>query len=162
MAIDLRPARPGEAATLSELALRSKAHWGYDEEFLQRCRVVLTLRDDELEPRRTVVAEEDGRIVGYYTLDESEHNGESELGNLWIDPRHLRRGVGRLLWEHAIETARRLGLTSLLVTADPHAEGFYRAMGATRVGRVPSEIAPGRLLPQLRVTISAQGEHPGP
>ena len=27
----IRPARPAEAADLSELALRSKGHWGYDE-----------------------------------------------------------------------------------------------------------------------------------
>ena len=35
----LRPARPGEAAALSDLALRSKAHWGYDQAFLDRYTV---------------------------------------------------------------------------------------------------------------------------
>lgn len=146
--MNLRPARPGEAAALSELALRSKAHWGYDEDFLERCRTVLTLRADEVEARRTVVAEEDGVVHGFYTLD------DGELGNLWIDPGHLRRGVGRRLWEHAVETARALGLRELRITADPHAEGFYRAMGAVRVGEVASEISPGRLLPELRAAIA--------
>jgi len=34
----VRPARPDEASTLSELAVRSKAWWGYDVAFLDRCR----------------------------------------------------------------------------------------------------------------------------
>ncbi|MEV6851017.1 GNAT family N-acetyltransferase, partial [Actinoplanes sp. NPDC051411] len=142
--MDLRPARPSEAALLSELALRSKAHWGYDPEFLELCRPVLTLRPGEVEPRRTVVADAGGQIQGFYTLD------DGELGNLWIDPDHLRQGVGRSLWNHAVEAARALGLTELLIVADPHAEGFYRAMGAVRTGEVPSEVEPGRRLPQLR------------
>jgi GNAT superfamily N-acetyltransferase len=146
--MDLRPARPGEAGLLTELALRSKAHWGYDAEFLERCRPVLTLRPDEVEARRTVVAEEDGRLQGFYTLD------GDELGNLWIDPGHLRRGVGRRLWAHAVETARALGRRELHVVADPHAEGFYLAMGAVRAGEVASEIDPGRKLPLLRATIA--------
>lgn len=143
----IRPARPDEAAALSELALRSKAYWGYDAEFLARCRTVLTLRSDEIEDRRTVLAEEDHQVQGFYTLD------DGELGNLWIDPTHLRKGVGRRLWDHAVETARALGLTELFVVADPHAEGFYRAMGAVRIGEVPSEIEPGRQLPQLQAAI---------
>jgi GNAT superfamily N-acetyltransferase len=145
--MDLRPARPGEAALLSDLALRSKAHWGYDAAFLERCRPVLTLRPGEVESRHTVVAEDGGAVQGFYTID-----GE-ELGNLWIDPAHLRRGVGRRLWEHAVETARRLGRAELLVVADPHAEGFYRAMGAVRVGEVASEVDPGRRLPLLRAPL---------
>jgi N-acetylglutamate synthase-like GNAT family acetyltransferase len=145
--MNIRPARPDEAAALSELALRSKAHWGYDAEFLDRCRAVLTLRSDEIEARRTVLAEEDEKVQGFYTLD------DGELGNLWIDPGHLRKGVGRRLWAHAVETARALGFKELVVVADPHAEGFYRAMGAIRIGEVPSEIEPGRRLPQLQAPL---------
>jgi GNAT superfamily N-acetyltransferase len=145
--MDLRPARPGEAKLLSDLALRSKAYWGYAPEFLERCRPVLTLRPDQVGPRRTVVAEADGAVQGFYTLD------DGELGNLWVDPAHLRKGVGRSLWNHAVETARTLGLKDLLIVADPHAEGFYLAMGAVRTGEMPSEVEPGRRLPQLRARI---------
>ncbi|GAA0575970.1 hypothetical protein GCM10010172_70880 [Paractinoplanes ferrugineus] len=76
------------------------------------------------------------------------------LGNLWIDPAFIGRGIGRALWEHATHVAADLGFTSLLIDADPHAEGFYRAMGATRVGESASTAVPGRLLPQLRFVLS--------
>lgn len=31
----IRRARADEAGTLSELAFRSKAHWGYDDDFME-------------------------------------------------------------------------------------------------------------------------------
>jgi hypothetical protein len=34
----IRPARPDEATDLSALAMRSKAYWGYDDDFLRACR----------------------------------------------------------------------------------------------------------------------------
>jgi N-acetylglutamate synthase-like GNAT family acetyltransferase len=147
----LRPARPDEAATLSDLAMRSKAHWGYDDEFLARCRPVLTLKPDEIVSGRTTVASEDGRVVGFYTLNDDPPEGE--LGNLWIDPAHMRKGAGRLLLTHAVETARAVGFKTLLIAADPNAEGFYRAMGAVRTGSVASEVTPGRELPLLRLDL---------
>lgn len=145
---EVRPARPDEAAALSELALRSKAHWGYDAQFLEACRPDLTLHPHEITARRTCVAEESGRVVGFYTLEGDPPEGE--LGNLWIDPPHMGRRVGRRLWEHAMESARALGFAAVLVEADPHAEGFYTAMGAERIGGVPSPVVPGRVLPRLR------------
>jgi N-acetylglutamate synthase-like GNAT family acetyltransferase len=144
----IRPARAEEAGLLGELALRSKAHWGYDEAFLERCRPVLALRPAEVGARRTTVADRAGRVAGFYTLDGEPPAGE--LGNLWIDPGHLRRGVGRRLWSHAVEAARGLGFRHLVIAADPHAEGFYLAMGAVRTGEIRSEVEPGRLLPELR------------
>jgi len=34
----LRPAVRAEADALSQLGLRSKAYWGYDEAFIEACR----------------------------------------------------------------------------------------------------------------------------
>jgi hypothetical protein len=42
------------------MVMRSKAHWGYSEEFLARCREELALRPEELEALRAHVAEDDG------------------------------------------------------------------------------------------------------
>jgi GNAT superfamily N-acetyltransferase len=154
MRIVMRPARAEEADALSGLALRSKAQWGYDAQFLEACRPDLTLRPDEISARRAVVAEESGHLVGFYTLDGVPPEGE--LGNLWIEPAHMRRGIGRLLWNHAMATARSIGLTAVLIDADPHAEGFYTAMGAERIGTVPSTAVAGRLLPQMRFRVASQ------
>ena len=49
----IRPARPEEAAALSDLALRAKAHWGYDNAFLKAYRAELTVTAVVMVDRRT-------------------------------------------------------------------------------------------------------------
>ena len=41
----VRSARAGEAASLTALCLRSKAHWGYDAEFMRLCVPSLTVKE---------------------------------------------------------------------------------------------------------------------
>ena len=77
---------------------------------------------------------------------------------LFVEPAVMGHGVGRALWTHALRRARVLRWPELLVEADPHALGFYEAMGATVVGERPSTVVPGRVLPLLRVTVTPPDE----
>ncbi len=150
----LRPAHHHESALLSDLALRSKGHWGYDAAFLESCREELTLTPELLTEERAQVAERDGRIVGFYTL--AGRPPEGQLGHMFVEPDQVNRGIGRQLWDHAIDTAAREGIRRILIEADPYAEAFYEAMGAIRVGEVPSGSIPGRELPLLAYYITEQ------
>lgn len=150
--VQIRPARTGEAAALSALALRSKAHWGYDAAFLDACRDELTLRDDELAPRRTLVAELDGAVAGFGTLEGEPPYGE--LGMLFVDPSAIGRGLGGALLAALVAQARSAGFTRLAIDADPNAEAFYLAHGAVRVGAVASGSVPGRVPPQLELDLT--------
>ncbi|MCX4786737.1 MULTISPECIES: GNAT family N-acetyltransferase [unclassified Streptomyces] len=145
--MDVRPARRSEAGELTELALASKAHWGYDEAFLAACRDELTLHPADIDRRRTTVAEQDGRVLGFTTLEGAPPEGA--LGMMFVAPDALGRGIGRLLFEHTMTQARRLGFARLTIDADPNAEPFYLAMGAVRIGATPSGSIPGRELPLL-------------
>ncbi|WP_395296113.1 GNAT family N-acetyltransferase [Kitasatospora hibisci] len=149
----IRPARPEEAALLSAIALRSKAYWGYDEAFMAACREELTLDPAAVERRRTAVAEAGGRVLGFVTLVGAPPQGE--LGMLFVEPDSIGRGVGRRLVGHVRERAGVLGFRRLTIDADPNAEPFYLAMGATRIGTTPSESIPGRELPLLALEIAA-------
>ena len=143
----IRPATAGEAGLLSGLALRSKAHWGYDPDFLEACRAELTVPEDYITNAPVFVLEEDGRVVGFYGL--REQGTELELLYLFVEPAAIGGGHGKRLWEHAVETAARLGSQKITIESDPYAEPFYLAMGARRVGEVPSSARPGRVLPLL-------------
>jgi GNAT superfamily N-acetyltransferase len=147
----IRAARPDEAEVLSELAFRSKAYWGYDDAFMAACRDTLTIPAAHVEGRRTAVAERDGRILGMVTVDGSPPDGA--LGMLFVAPDAIGRGVGHRLFEYAIATARGIGFTRLTIDADPNAESFYLAMGARRIGVIPSDAIPGRSLPLFEVTL---------
>jgi GNAT superfamily N-acetyltransferase len=147
--VALRPAVPAEAARISAVAFRSKACWGYDAEFMAACRDDLTVRAEQCDGQRLVVAVRGGEILGYYRLDGIPPRGE--LADLFVDPSRIGSGVGGLLYRDALVRARRLGFEELTIDADPHAEDFYRHMGAIRVGEAPSTAIAGRSLPRLRV-----------
>jgi N-acetylglutamate synthase-like GNAT family acetyltransferase len=140
----LRSARPDEAEVLTELVMRSKAHWGYSDEFMESCRKELTIRADDVLASRMTVAEAEGRVVAVATLEGEPPDGE--LGSLFVDPGMIGKGVGRRLLQHMLETARGIGIRTVVLDADPHAEPFYEVMGFVRVGVVPSGSIPGRTL----------------
>ncbi len=155
----VRRARPGEAATLSALAFRSKAHWGYAPEFIEACRTELTLTEGLIAGGEVHVLEMEGRVVGFYSL--TAWNAELELRHLFVDPSAIGNGVGRRLWADAVERAARLGGSHLLIQSDPHAEAFYLRLGAERIGEVPSEVQVGRMLPLLLFPTSDGGDRDG-
>jgi GNAT superfamily N-acetyltransferase len=150
--LQLRAGRSDEARLLSDLALRSKGYWGYDQAFLDACRAELTLTPEQVERQRVTVAERDGRVVGFYALVGQPPDGVLE--QLFVEPDHIGSGIGRALWRHAVQVASRLGFQRLTLDADPGAEPFYLAMGARRCRLVPSGAIPGRVIPQLEYEIS--------
>lgn len=149
--VEVRAARRDEAGLLTELALRSKAHWGYGRRLLDTWRADLTIAPEYITAHRVIVAQAGGRVLGFCAV--SGKPPEGELDHMWVDPDAIGRGVGRRLWEHALEAARAAGCTALRIEAEPHAEGFYLAMGARRIGEVASESVAGRTLPLLRYSV---------
>jgi ribosomal protein S18 acetylase RimI-like enzyme len=76
---------------------------------------------------RTHVAEQDGSVVGFATWAETA--GAIELEDLFVDPGYRRRGIATALVSRIAEVVRARGAERLEVTANPHALGFYRAVG---------------------------------
>jgi predicted N-acetyltransferase YhbS len=68
----------------------------------------------------------------------------------------MGRRHGAALFRHAVGVARDAGAGTLRIASDPHAEGFYRRMGAVRIGEVPSR-PEGRTLPLLIVRLDDAG-----
>ena len=145
----IRRAYPAEADVLSALALRSKAHWGYDADFLAACRDDLTLSPDDIANSKVYVIDGADGPSGYYRLV-LQDDGVAELDALFVEPAAMGQGVGRRLWRHAVATAGNLGCSEMIWQSDPQAEGFYLAMGAQREGASESTVMPGRMLPLMR------------
>lgn len=145
----IRRARCCEAEALSALALRSKAHWGYALDFIERCRDDLTVSEEMIASCDVFVADADGQPLGFYVL-KAGPGSDGDLAFMFVDPPAIGQGVGGRLWRHAVQQAASRGYAALRIDADPHAEGFYRAMGAERVGEVASTVDPERMLPLMR------------
>ncbi|CAB1063545.1 Acetyltransferase, GNAT family [Olavius sp. associated proteobacterium Delta 1] len=112
MTVTIRNAVPDEAGLLTDLALRSKAYWGYSDEFMEACREELSVPAINIASSRMhySVAEHHCNIVGFYAIERLS-GSEFELNALFVEPRHIGSGVGRAL----ILTLHKLLSSSLAV-----------------------------------------------
>jgi GNAT superfamily N-acetyltransferase len=150
----LRKALVTEAPQLSELAFRSKAYWGYSNEFMAACREELAVPAHSIEDSGcwVIVAIDQTDVVGFYIL-ENHSDSEVELGGLFVEPSRIGSGIGKALMQHASQQATRLGALKLIIQSDPNALEFYRAGGAVVIGEKESSSFPGRLLPLLEIRL---------
>lgn len=152
---EARRARTDECAALSDLALRSKALWGYDAAFIAACRDELTVHPEAVLSGDVWIAEDRIGVAGLLAVGRNEPVLEIDL--LYVEPESVRSGAGRALWACAEQLAAARQAAVVALDADPHAVPFYEAMGMRIVGQSPSGSIPGRMLPRMekRLRISA-------
>lgn len=149
--IEVRLARPDEAAALTELAMRSKASWGYSDEFMAACRAELTFTPETMAVWTVWVAELDGEVAGMVALHMD--GADAELENFFVEPDLQGQGIGAALMKVFTDTARDRGARTVGLDADPNAEAIYQRRGFTTVGRSPSGSIPGRFLPRMELRL---------
>ena len=147
----IRPARPDEAETLTQLAIRSKRSWGYDDDFMRRVEPDMIVKPEYIARGFCLIAEEPGRIFGYVLLEMREH--EAFLHDLFIEPDCFGQGLGTALFDRAVEYARAQRATRLILQSDPHAEAFYERFGMRCVARAASIVGGGRTLPVMEMQL---------
>lgn len=150
--ITLRIPREDELPALSELCLRSKAVWGYDDAFMAACMEELTLRPSDLTTTHLQLAEDEQGCLGMAQIAMVDDDAAS-LEAMFIEPARMGCGAGRMLFGWAVEQARTLGAKTMMIESDPGAAAFYRHMGAYGVGEAPSGSIPGRMLPLLKLDL---------
>jgi GNAT superfamily N-acetyltransferase len=146
--MEIRRAKPKDAAILTEIAFAAKRHWGYPEQWIQRWTSVLTVQAEFIAKNETYIAYAGGQAVGFYGL--VSRAGKMSLEHFWVVPNAMRQGIGRLLFSHAVQRAKTMGFCAIEIESDPNAEKFYERMGARRVGGNVTEVeAKQRILPVL-------------
>lgn len=134
MSISLRAARQDEADLLTEIACRSKAHWGYRPDQIAAWRpAFLTVTADYIARHSPVVAVDDEYgVVAFAGLERGAQG--AALDHLWVLPEFMGRGIGSRLFRHIAGLA-----SDFTFTSDPYADGFYLKLGARIIGEVESE-----------------------
>lgn len=105
-------------------------------------------RDDALAfwcgPRNhTYVGEEDGRVCGSYYLKPNQQGGGAHVANAGYMVAPVARGhhVGRLMAEHSLSEARRLGFRAMqfnfVVSTNESAIHLWKELGFEIVGTLP-------------------------
>lgn len=146
---EFRRARVEDLSALSELCFRSKAHWGYDDAFMEACRDQLTLRTSDLENGEVWMLE--GPLATFQLVRDGDI---AALETFFVDPSVIGQGLGRRCYMFGLYRARNLKCTKLAILSDPNAAPFYHAMGAKCIGSEPSGSLPGRFLPAFEVDLT--------
>jgi ribosomal protein S18 acetylase RimI-like enzyme len=148
----IRPARPEEAGTLTEIALAAKGHWGYPRDWIESWKPLLTIHPADILDGEVAVCMVEGDITGFYQLSVRERR--AVLDDLWVRPEWIGRGLGRALFRHALASGQRQGAAVLEIEADPNAQAFYEKMGARKIRERRTEVnGSPRLLPILEIQL---------
>ena len=145
----IRQATTLDLPDMARVTMAAKAHWGYSQAFLDACRDELSPKPADLGPGLVVWDEGGIRGVAHVIQD----GDEAHLWLLFIPPDAMGRGIGKALFRWACDHARSQGATRLTLDADPYATEFYRRMGMTQTGEVPSATWPGRMLPLMALKL---------
>lgn len=149
--VSLRRAKPSEAEALTNLAMLSKQSWGYSDEFMHRVAIDMLVTQHDIASSHCIVAEIEGAPAAYLLV---RMNGEdAHIRDLFVDPDHFGRGLGRTLFEEALRYARGNGAIRITLTSDPNAQSFYEHLGFACVGSEASIAGNGRMLPVMAYKI---------
>ena len=150
--ITIRCAKPEDAETLSQIAIAAKGHWNYPNHWMELWTPQLTFGPAYFEQNETWVAESDGMVVAFFTLQ--DRNGKSWIEDILVLPAHMGRGIGNQLFQHAVGVARQRKYQTLQLESDPHAVGFYERMGLRKIGERQYELdGQPRILPLMEMTL---------
>lgn len=147
MKIDFRNAQPEQAEALSNLAIESKGHWGYSTALLDLWRKDLRVEKEFILKHIVEAFYFDDELIGFFAI--KLNKDQNELEHLWVLPKFIGKGIGKLAFERIQKTCILHGIEELIIVSDPNAEDFYIKMGANRIGEVPS-IPQNRMLPKLK------------
>ncbi|HZQ06574.1 MAG TPA: GNAT family N-acetyltransferase [Anaerolineae bacterium] len=124
-------ATPDDAETLTRICVAAKAYWGYPSEWMERWAPTLRITPEFIEFEQVYVARINDEAVGFYGLICTPPT--FILEHLWIEPSHIRQGIGEQLFYHAVNLANEMGAQRIELEAEPNAVGFYEKMGMRRV-----------------------------
>ncbi|WP_432662988.1 GNAT family N-acetyltransferase [Wukongibacter baidiensis] len=147
----IRPANIYEAEILTDIAARSEAYWGYDSTFIENFKSLYRVTEDWIDNTLTFVIEEDKDIIGFYSLLLDEK--KTSLEYLYIEPKNIGKGYGKLLWEHMVKSCKEQDIDEIVLVTSPQAKEFYTKMGAIQTGEVESIVIKDRKIPKLIYTI---------
>jgi len=143
-------AEPDEAQAITEIVMRSKAYWGYSDEFMRYAAALLTVTPDYLTKYPAYVLVNNGQLQGFASLQEQTPN-EVALDMLFVAPEAMGQKVGQQLVEYVMGIAAAAGYRILIVESDPNAAGFYEKMGGQLIGHRSVPSIPSRELPLYRI-----------
>jgi GNAT superfamily N-acetyltransferase len=138
----MRFARAGERRALEALQRRASLIWDDQRAALLAHPDAIEVPIAQLRGRCVRLAEAGGELIGFAAIVPLRPQ-VLDLDALFVEPRHMRKGIGQLLIEDAARLARRRGARAIEVIANPNALRFYQRVGFEQLGLAGTRFGPG-------------------
>ncbi len=143
---------------LNALLRVSKAIWGYNEGYMNSFMDNMAVTPWYLERYGCWFLKQEEKIIGFYGFG-YERPDAWELDYFFVHPSYMKKGLGCMMWQEALKTAKEMGAKKFWIWGDPHADGFYKKMGCKKIGDQASDLQKGVRLPIYEVFLSeTQGD----
>lgn len=172
--VNIRAATAADARAIVDVHVRSW-QWAYrgliPDEYLDRLPTTIPRRTETWEAwltnatgeQRTWLAEESECIVGFATTgptrDTDALPGTGEVSAIYLAPESAGRGIGKMLFAHAVDDLTRRGYepaTLWVLETNVRARRFYEAAGWVGDGTRKSEERAGATLHEVRYRLRRQ------
>ncbi len=137
-----------DSELLTNIALTSKAYWGYSKEQVENWRNDLTITPKMIENMMIYKFIVNHKTAGFYALNQPKGNS-IELEMLFILPEFIGQRIGKKLLQHSIKKSKELKADTMTLLADPNAVDFYKSQGFKIIDKKESSI-PNRFLPIMQ------------
>ena len=110
---------------LSELTARSKAHWNYSSEQIEKWKDDLTISAEYIDKNEVYKLKEDDKLIGYYSFQSVDYK-KVKLDNIFINPEFIGRGYGKILMNHFFKKVKVKDLKTYILIPIQMQKNFIR------------------------------------
>ena len=141
-----------DAKELTELTIRSKSHWDYSKQQIEKWRDDLTVSETYIIEKEVYkLIDDKNKIIGYYSYFKIDELN-IKLENLFVEPKFIGCGYGKMLMSDFLERVKKTKSEKIILDADPNVEKFYEHIGFKVIGQLETSIK-DRFLPIMELKI---------
>lgn len=138
-----------DAETLTDITLKSKAHWGYSAEQIESWIEELTISKTYIETNHVFKLLIQDKTIAYYSYC-MESDTTVTLDNLFVVPDYMRKGYGSYLLKDFLARIKAVDIQKVVLESEPNTVDFYKHFGFIKTGQRESSIKE-RYLPQMEL-----------
>lgn len=146
--IRIEKSKVSDIPAINAVIKASKSYWPYDPKYVEEALKLLCIDTQWLDNHLgyTIFCD---HVCGFMGVE--IHEVQWHLEHLWINPSHIRRGLGRLAVNRLLQEADKAGIHKITLLPDPPAEDFYLKLGAEFTDKkYPSRIVGGPLFQEMQ------------